>query len=133
MNFAPPLPSPDRGHSSALKHPEADRVLTEAFITASNQLEIAKALQAKIIGVSPATVTRLKQAHIKAASKPGELALLFLRMARSLIAYWGTDPTPAKQWLNGEHAALGGAPIQLIQSAEGLVRVADYVDHIRGQ
>lgn len=132
MSFATPLPTPQRPQN-ALAHPDADRVLTDAFIAATAELGIAKALQAKIIGVSPATVTRLKQAYIKAASKPGELALLFLRMARSLIAYWGTDLTPAKQWLAGEHTALGGKPIELIQTAEGLVRVADYVDHIRGQ
>ena len=113
--------------------PEADRVLTTAFVRAAAMLHVNQATQAKIIGVSPSTISRLDRNTLKANSKTGELALLFLRVARSVLAYLGNNAEPARQWLHGVHRDLGGRPIELMQTTEGLVNVADYMDAVRGQ
>ena len=115
------------------KHPEADRVLTTAFVRAAAMLHVNQATQAKIIGVSPSTISRLDRNTLKADSKTGELALLFLRVARSVLAYLGNNAEPARQWLHGMDRGLGGVPLEMMQNAEGLVNVADYIDAVRGQ
>ena len=115
------------------KDPEADRVLTTAFVRAAAMLHVNQATQAKIIGVSPSTISRLDRNTLKADSKTGELALLFLRVARSVLAYLGNNAEPARQWLHGRHEVLNGKPIELMQTTEGLVNVADYMDAVRGR
>ena len=57
---------------------------------------------------------------------------LFVRLFRSLDALWGHEGT-ARAWLEGYNTALGAAPLDLIKSAAGLVRVVDYLDHARGR
>jgi uncharacterized protein (DUF2384 family) len=61
-----------------------------------------------------------------------EFALLFARLYRSLDAIVGND-RDAQAWLRGENVALGERPVELIRSAEGLVRVLQYLDASRGR
>ena len=55
-----------------------------------------------------------------------------MRLFRSLDALWGHEGT-ARAWLESYNTALGAAPLELIKSAAGLVRVVDYLDHARGR
>ena len=55
-----------------------------------------------------------------------------MRLFRSLDALWGHEAT-ARPWLTGYKTALGAAPLDLIKSAAGLVRVVDYLDYARGR
>ena len=57
---------------------------------------------------------------------------LFLRMFRSLQAIVGNDHD-AQTWLRSENLALGSRPLELIRSAEGLVRVLHYLDASRAR
>jgi len=61
-----------------------------------------------------------------------EFALLFVRMFRSLQAIVGNDHD-AQVWLKHENLALGARPLELIRSAEGLVRVLHYLDASRAR
>jgi hypothetical protein len=61
------------------------------------------------------------------------MATLFVRLYRSLDALVGSNEAQARAWLDGENAALGGVPRELIASAEGLVRVVQYLDAARGR
>ena len=63
-------------------------------------------------------------------SNPGEFALLFVRVFRSLDAIVG-DEKSARQWLTSENRALNGRPLDLIRQTEGLVRVVHYLDASR--
>jgi uncharacterized protein (DUF2384 family) len=65
-------------------------------------------------------------------AKEWELAILFVRLFRSLDALWGHEGT-ARAWLAGYNTGLGAVPLELIKSAAGLVRVVDYLDHARGR
>ena len=65
-------------------------------------------------------------------SKEWELAILLVRLFRSLDALWGHEAT-ARAWLESYNTSLGAAPLELIRSAAGLVRVVDYLDHARGR
>lgn len=89
---------------------------------------------ATAIGVSEASVSRFRrgQAQLKPESKEGELGLLLLRVFRSLDALVGGDAGQLRSWMHAEHRHLAGTPVALIQRVEGLVRVVEYLDAMRG-
>ncbi len=108
-------------------------VLSKAVTRAADRLGISRALLAKILGVSPATVTRLFAGNylLDPSRKEWEFGLLFVRAFRSLDSIVGADET-ARQWLSSENLGLNGRPIDLIGQTEGLVRVVQYLDASRG-
>ncbi|TMG72868.1 MAG: DUF2384 domain-containing protein, partial [Betaproteobacteria bacterium] len=59
------------------------------------------------------------------------LALLLVRVYRSLDALVGTDAAQRKAWLHGHNRALNGRPVELLQRADGLVGVVAYLDAMR--
>lgn len=112
--------------------PDPSAVLTKAVTRAAERLGITKALLAKILGLSPPTVTRLYSGAYKLDErrKEWEFALLFVRVFRSLDSIVGDEQT-ARRWLNSDNRALNGKPIDLIRRTDGLVRVAQYLDASR--
>lgn len=113
--------------------PASDQVLTKAVLRAADLLGLSSALLARILGVSEASVSRLTSGArtVDPQSKEGELALLLVRVYRSLDALVGTDAAQRHAWLHGENRALNGRPIDLIQRTDGLVNVVAYLDAMR--
>jgi antitoxin Xre/MbcA/ParS-like protein len=113
--------------------PQPDRVLTKALLRAAQLLELSSASLARILGVSEASVSRLASGAraVDPDSKEGELALLLVRVYRSLDALVGTDAAQRKAWLHSPNRALNGKPADLIQRADGLVSVVSYLDAMR--
>lgn len=102
---------------------------------AAEFLELSQQTVARVIGVSRPTVTRLGQGRYHLSEKQAkswELAVLFVRMFRSLDALLGHGEA-ARAWLRGPNTDLGARPIELIGTAEGLVRVVHYLDAHRGR
>lgn len=112
--------------------PDPSAVLTKAVARAAERLGITKALLAKILGLSPPTVTRLYSGAYKLDErrKEWEFALLFVRVFRSLDSIVGDEQT-ARRWLNSDNRALNGKPIDLIRRTDGIVRVVQYLDASR--
>ena len=108
-------------------------VLAKAVTRAADRLEISHALLARILGLSPTSITRLYQGGyaLKEGSKEWDFSLLFIRLYRSLDSIVSDDAV-AKQWLQSENLGLHAQPISLIQTTEGLVRVVQYLDSSRG-
>jgi transcriptional regulator with XRE-family HTH domain len=126
MALATRQPSPATQESS---------VLTKAVTRAAALLGLNQRQVAETLGLSGPTASRLfagKYRLSPSRAKEWELAILFVRLFRSLDALWGHEGT-ARAWLEGYNAALGAAPLDLIKSAAGLVRVVDYLDHARGR
>ncbi|MDZ7655304.1 MAG: antitoxin Xre/MbcA/ParS toxin-binding domain-containing protein [Sulfurimicrobium sp.] len=117
----------------ASRDPQAATVLSKAVARAAERLEISRALLARVLGLSPATITRLYSGEYQLDQnrKEWEFALLFVRAFRSLDSIVGDEAT-ARKWLNSENRGLNGRPIELIRSTEGLVRVVQYLDASRG-
>ena len=114
--------------------PSPDAVVTKATLRAAERLGLPDALLARVLGVSPASISRLRSGRtIAAAQKEGELALLFLRLYRGLDALLGGDAEGCRRWLRGENVHLGGVPLDLIQTVSGLVNVGQYLDAMRGK
>jgi len=133
MIFFPPetAPMPTSLPTTAAT-PDPSAVLTKAVARAAERLGITKALLAKILGLSPPTVTRLYSGAYKLDErrKEWEFALLFVRVFRSLDSIVG-DEQAARRWLNCDNRALNGKPIDLIRRTDGLVRVVQYLDASR--
>ena len=111
------------------------RTLAKATLRAAELLGLTQAELSPILGVSRATVSRIASGDYVLApeQKTWELAALFVRLFRSLDALVGSNEAQARAWLNSENAGLGGVPRRLIPKAEGLVRVVQYLDAVRGR
>jgi hypothetical protein len=105
-------------------------VTTKAALRAAGRLGLSSKMLGRIIGVSEATVSRMGTGAytLSPGDKPFELAVLFIRLFRSLDAMVGGDEAAATAWLKHENLALGDAPLRLIQSVSGLVHVLAYLD-----
>ena len=122
------------GIRSAVAAPDSSGVLAHAVSSAARLLGIRNNRLAEVIGTSEASVSRLSSGRvIDPESKEGELALLFLRMYRSLDALVGGDDAKARAWLHAENVHLGAVPAERIRRAEGLVDVIHYLDAMRGR
>lgn len=111
---------------------EAAAVLSRAVARASGELGLTQGKLARVLGLSPASTSRLVagQFHIAADSKSWDLAVLFLRLFRSLDSIVGSQAA-ARTWLHNDNLALAARPVELIDSVEGLVRVVQYLDASR--
>ena len=109
-------------------------VLAKALLSAAERLGLRSRQLARVIGSSEASVSRLaRQRGLDPESKEGELALLFLRVYRSLDALVGGDDAKAREWIGAPNAHIGGVPIERMATVEGLVDVVQYLDAMRGR
>ena len=113
--------------------PAAGRVLTQAVTRAGARLGLAQKDLAAVLGVSASTVSRFAQRPLDPRSKEGELAVLFVRLYRSLDAMVGGQDEAARAWMHAENTHLGGVPARLALSVTGLVHVLEYLDAMRGK
>lgn len=102
---------------------------------AAGRLQLDHATLAEILGISESAAASLASgAYLLQPSRKREweFALLFLRLFRSLDVTLGHG-CQARIWLRANNRALAGRPVDLIKSAEGMIRVLHYVDAERGR
>jgi hypothetical protein len=120
--------------SALAEAPDPAAVLTKAVRSAAVRLGLRNRQLAAILGASEASVSRLQRERvIDPGTKEGELALLFLRLYRSLDAVIGGDEAQARAWLHADNHHLGGVPADRIVTVQGLVDVVQYLDAMRGR
>ena len=114
--------------------PEPAPVLAKAALAAAKRLDLKNKQLAEIIGTSEAFVSRLKTGRgLDPQRTEGQLALLFLRLYRSLDALAGGDDAKARAWLHTQNSHVRGVPAERIRTVEGLVDVVQYLDAMRGR
>lgn len=76
------------------------RVLSKTVIRAADRLALTTAELARIIGLSPASVSSLKAGDyaLNSSTKSWELAVLFVDLFRYLEAITGGDDESARAW-----------------------------------
>lgn len=128
-----PSTAPGSRRARPADAPDPAAVLATATLRAAGLLGLHGAALARVIGVSEATVSRLSRGErgLAPASKEGELALLLVRLYRSLDALVGNDEARRLAWMRSPNDALNGTPAALIQSAQGLVATVAYLDAMR--
>ena len=110
--------------------PDEAAVVTKAVLRAADRLGIKSNVLARVVGVSEPTVSRMRRGDYLLAKdhKSFELAVLFIRLYRSLDAIVDGDDAVAQSWMQNDNTALNGRPLALIQSVAGLVNVIQYLD-----
>ena len=110
--------------------PDKAAILTKATLRAASHLGLTNKLLSSVIGVSEATVSRMRSGDyvLQPGDKSFELAALFVRFYRSLDAIVGGEDAIASHWLKNRNAALAGEPLALIQTVPGLMNVIHYLD-----
>lgn len=114
--------------------PRPAAVAGKALHRAAMELGLSQSEVAEVIGASAASISRTfaGERGVDPGTAEGKLALLFLRVFRSLDALVGGDAGKARLWLRSANRHLGAAPLQLLATPQGLVRIADYLDAFRG-
>jgi hypothetical protein len=103
-------------------------------MSAARRLEMTNRELARMLGSSEASISRLtRDRAVRLASAEARLALLFVRLFRSLDAMVGGDERQARAWFRAPNDHVGGIPADRVQSVEGLVDVVHYLDAIRGK
>ncbi|MBS0358090.1 MAG: DUF2384 domain-containing protein [Proteobacteria bacterium] len=110
-------------------------VLRKALLRAAEAYHVSRSELCAMLGMSEASASRLyaETRSIDPNSKEGELALLFLRLYRSLSALLGGNEEQARLWLRSDHEYFQMKPIELMQHVQGLVDVVNYCDAMRGK
>ena len=123
----------DKAMQALLKtNPEAAAVLAKATVRTAELLKLTNAALARVIGLSEPTITRIRAGRgIDPSSKEGQLALLLVRVYRSLDPLVGGDETKRLAWIHTHNKALQGVPAKLLESPEGLVSTLAYLDGMR--
>lgn len=109
-------------------------VLAKATLRTAEFLGLSSAELARTIGLSEASVSRLRSGRYELThgTKPFELAVLLVRLYRGLDSLMGDDQA-SRGWLRAENLALGARPLDLIQTVTGLVDVIQYIDSRRAR
>jgi hypothetical protein len=110
-------------------------LVAKALLNAAERLGLSNRALARIVGLSEASVSRMGSGAFVLAreNKAFELALLVIRLFRSLDSIVGGDEALARAWLRNENTALGGRPLSLIETVPGLVNVLGYLDARRAR
>ncbi|WP_454782215.1 MbcA/ParS/Xre antitoxin family protein [Legionella sp. WA2022007384] len=118
----------------AAEKPNPATVLATAINQLKHVIKINSQDLAAIIGQHRNTIDRcLKKGELDPSSKPGELALLLIRVYRSLYALNGGDKKAMIHWLNTYNHHIQGVPLQEMKTIMGLSRVVNYLDAMRGK
>lgn len=105
------------------------QVLAEATFNAARELGLSQQDLQAIVGKHPSNIRR----HgIDPDSKSGELALMLIRLYRSLYVLIGGDPELMRQWLHTYNRGIGAVPAEQVRQVQGLAEVVGYLDAMRG-
>lgn len=118
----------------AIPRPDPGTTLAKALLRATAATGLPQRSVARMLGVSEATFSRVAHGRgIEPETKEGELALVFLRLFRSLDALVGGDQEQVRRFMHAENRHLGGVPAELVQTAAGLFSTTQYLDALRGR
>ncbi len=109
--------------------------VSKATARAARLLGLNNASLAVVLGLSEATISRLMSGSftLEPTSKLYELALLIIRLFRSLDAMVGGEEVPMRGWMRLPNALVGGGPAEMIRTVSGLVETVSYVDNARSR
>jgi hypothetical protein len=107
-------------------------ILAKAILRAAVPLDVSQSALAEILGLSESSVSRMKEGTYAMRPKELELGALFVRVYRSLDALLGGNLQNVRARFHAPNDHLQGTPATLVRRVEGLTRVAQYLDFMRG-
>jgi hypothetical protein len=105
---------PEQNNDIITATPPASELVTNAIMRASQDMGLKGTQIARIVGISPATTTRMRAGSYQLAegSKPYEISTLLLRLYLALKKVVGEDPNALRGWMHTSNADLGGKPCE---------------------
>ena len=110
--------------------PDRADVLGRSTLAAGESLGLTQREVGEVIGRNRSSIERN---GINPATKSGELALLLIRIYRSLFALMGGEAANMKHFMKTANHGTGGVPREQIHDIQGLVRVCEYLDAVRSR
>lgn len=104
-------------------------ILTKALLNAGKVMGLNQVELGEVVGRDRTSLRR----GLDPASKSGELALLLVRVYRGLHVLVGGDPGDIRHWMSVQNRHTGGVPREQVKSVQGLTRVMEYLDALRGK
>ncbi|HJN35024.1 MAG: antitoxin Xre/MbcA/ParS toxin-binding domain-containing protein [Prochlorococcus sp.] len=105
------------------------QLVLQAVLRAADELALSRTALARVLGKDRSTLSRAT--GIDPANKTGELALLLIRLYRSLSVLVGNDAIQLRHWFHTPNRHTGGVPAEQVLRAEGLIEVVHYLDAMR--
>jgi hypothetical protein len=114
-------------------HAQDEVIVSKALLNAARRLDMTNIELAQVVGISESKLSRMnrQEALVSRSGKEFDLALLFLRLYRSLDAITGGDRVTSAAWIRNHNDAFKTAPLKRMKSLEGLVDVVHYLDSRR--
>ena len=114
-----------------LVHDEA--LMSKALLNAARRLEMTNIELAQVVGISESKLSRMdrQEAFVSRSGKEFDLAVLFVRLYRSLDSITGGDRVTSAAWIRNPNKAFDTVPVERMKSLEGLVDVVHYLDSRR--
>jgi Antitoxin Xre/MbcA/ParS C-terminal toxin-binding domain/Antitoxin Xre-like helix-turn-helix domain len=110
--------------------PEPNAVLGKAVLRAAEHMGLSRSELGKALGRDRSSLTR---SGVDPDSKAGELALLLVRVYRSLAVLVDDNAEQIREWLASPNRHTGGVPREQLLTVSGLVTVCSYLDAIRAK
>jgi hypothetical protein len=113
--------------------PDRSEVVGKAVLRSAELLGLSAAQLGRAIGLSEASVSRLKSGtfRLEVGSPAYELSLFVIRVFRSLDSIVGGDKDVARSWMKNDNTVLGARPCEMITSLPRLVDLVNYLDSRR--
>ena len=110
-----------------------EAIVSKALLNAARRLEMTNIELAQVVGISESKLSRMdrKEAFVSRSGKEFDLALLFVRLYRSLDSITGGDRVTSAAWIRNPNKAFDNVPVERMKSLEGLVDVVQYLDSRR--
>ena len=110
------------GDLSNLKKSE---ILAEGYLNAGKSLGFKTRDLGEILGGDRKALSRNK---LDTQSKSGEIAMMFIRIYRSLFVLMGGNVEQMQVWMHTRNSHTGGVPSDQVRTLVGLVTVMEYLD-----
>lgn len=117
-------------NTQTLLKPDESTTLTKALLNAGRALGLTQEALGQVVGRDR---TAFHRTGIDPRSKAGELALLLIRLYRSLYVLVGGKPADLRHWMQTPNHHTGGVPAEQVKTVPGLMRLVDYLDAMRGK
>lgn len=110
--------------------PQEAQVLATAFLNAGKELGLKQLVLERVIDRDRSSINR---SGIDPNTKSGELALMLVRIYRSLFVLMGGNSEQMKHWMKTLNLHTGGVPADQILCIPDLVKIVGYLDAMRGK
>lgn len=117
-------------NTGAFSNLNKSKILAEGYLNAGKALGLKTGALGEIIGRDRTALSRNK---LDPHSKTGEIAMLFIRIYRSLFVLMGGNTDQMQHWMRTRNSHTGGVPSDQVLTLVGLVTVMEYLDAMKGK